>query len=53
MTVSTTMLKSWARNNLTLDDPLREMILSEENKLSNEEFLIIAKRWFRIVDRRS
>ena len=53
MTVKTATMKSWARKSLTLNDPLRDMILSEAETLPNDEFLIVAKRWFRIVDRRS
>ena len=45
MVMKTANIKTWVRANLKPDHPLRIAVLSEEEELTNEEFLILAKRW--------
>ena len=53
MTVKMAQFKSWAMANLESNHPLRDLILSEREEISDEEFKIMAKRWVRLLHRAS
>lgn len=49
-TVDISKLKAWAAKNLPISSNVRNLILSEKNELSSEEFLAKMEDWLKLFD---